>query len=173
MTTPAVAPAIATRRAAVRQLAHDEPTLSHRAIGTRLGISKDTVRRDLEALAAADEAVTRDTPAQTPAPDAQPCAADPEVVLPGAAPAAVALARAARAAVELADDMAQMAHGSLPYLLTALEHTADLLSATLPAGAHHQPTAIRVAQHQLRRSAARLTALAHAPYSPKREAQDG
>ncbi|MET7982551.1 HTH domain-containing protein [Streptomyces sp. NPDC005281] len=39
------------RRDRVRQLAQDEPELSHRAIGERLGVSKDTVRRDLGAVA--------------------------------------------------------------------------------------------------------------------------
>ena len=39
------------RRANVRQLSRREPDLSHRQIAERLGISKDTVRRDLDALA--------------------------------------------------------------------------------------------------------------------------
>jgi len=39
------------RRANVRQLSQREPDLSHRQIAERLGISKDTVRRDLDALA--------------------------------------------------------------------------------------------------------------------------
>lgn len=39
------------RRENVRQLSQREPGLSHRQIGERLGISKDTVRRDLDALA--------------------------------------------------------------------------------------------------------------------------
>lgn len=39
------------RRANVRQLSQREPELSHRQIAERLGISKDTVRRDLDALA--------------------------------------------------------------------------------------------------------------------------
>ncbi|MGW5123013.1 DeoR family transcriptional regulator [Streptomyces sp. NPDC004069] len=51
------------RRERVRQLAQSEPELSHRAIAARLGLSKDTVRRDLEKVeqmaqnsgAAADE----------------------------------------------------------------------------------------------------------------------
>ncbi|MFI5995891.1 helix-turn-helix domain-containing protein [Streptomyces sp. NPDC051362] len=38
------------RRAQVRQLAQDEPDLSQREMAERLGISKDTVRRDLEAI---------------------------------------------------------------------------------------------------------------------------
>jgi len=39
------------RRENVRQLSQREPELSHRQIAERLGISKDTVRRDLDALA--------------------------------------------------------------------------------------------------------------------------
>jgi DNA-binding transcriptional MocR family regulator len=39
------------RRENVRQLSQREPGLSHRQIADRLGISKDTVRRDLDALA--------------------------------------------------------------------------------------------------------------------------
>lgn len=39
------------RRENVRQLSRREPDLSHRQIAERLGISKDTVRRDLDALA--------------------------------------------------------------------------------------------------------------------------
>ncbi|MEU4165610.1 HTH domain-containing protein [Streptomyces sp. NPDC026665] len=44
--TPASARSV--RRQRVRRLAQAEPDLSHREIGKRLGISKDTVRRDLE-----------------------------------------------------------------------------------------------------------------------------
>ena len=39
------------RRENVRELSQREPGLSRRQIGERLGISKDTVRRDLDALA--------------------------------------------------------------------------------------------------------------------------
>lgn len=39
------------RRENVRQLSQREPDLSHRQLGERLGISKDTVRRDLDAIA--------------------------------------------------------------------------------------------------------------------------
>lgn len=38
------------RRENVRQLIEREPELSHRQIADRLGVSKDTVRRDLDAL---------------------------------------------------------------------------------------------------------------------------
>ncbi|WP_411090824.1 helix-turn-helix domain-containing protein [Streptomyces sp. 049-1] len=38
------------RRARVAQLRKDEPDASHREMAQRLGISKDTVRRDLEAI---------------------------------------------------------------------------------------------------------------------------
>lgn len=41
------------RRSRVAALAQAEPKLSHREMAQRLGLSKDTVRRDLEALAQA------------------------------------------------------------------------------------------------------------------------
>ncbi|WP_164932302.1 MULTISPECIES: HTH domain-containing protein [unclassified Streptomyces] len=46
--TPAMT--VVTRRALVRQLVDDDPTLSQRAIAAQLGVSKDTVRRDLEEM---------------------------------------------------------------------------------------------------------------------------
>jgi hypothetical protein len=46
--TPAMT--VVTRRALVRQLVDNDPTLSQRAIAAQLGVSKDTVRRDLEEL---------------------------------------------------------------------------------------------------------------------------
>jgi len=51
------------RRENVRQLSQGQPGLSHRQIAERLGISKDTVRRDLDALA-------EETGADGAAPDA-------------------------------------------------------------------------------------------------------
>ncbi|MCZ4609716.1 helix-turn-helix domain-containing protein [Streptomyces sp. Lzd4kr] len=57
----------ADRLTLVRQL--DEEGLSQRAIAKRLKISKDTVRRDLERLAARDEPGD-EPPADTPVPDA-------------------------------------------------------------------------------------------------------
>jgi hypothetical protein len=41
---------VATRQALVRQLIEQDPTLSTRAIAGQIGVSKDTVRRDLEAI---------------------------------------------------------------------------------------------------------------------------
>ncbi|MGW1892127.1 helix-turn-helix domain-containing protein [Streptomyces sp. NPDC002004] len=69
MSTP-TAPERAARRAAVRQLADAEPQLSARQIAARLGLSKDTVRRDLDALrqTAPDAARTKAPPAPS-APD--------------------------------------------------------------------------------------------------------
>lgn len=43
------------RREQLRRLTTDEPGLSHRQLAKRLGVSKDTVRRDLEALAHEEE----------------------------------------------------------------------------------------------------------------------
>ncbi|MFB6950198.1 hypothetical protein ACFCXP_11260 [Streptomyces niveus] len=65
MTTPALSPeARAARRAEVRRLA--DQNMSHRAIATKLGISKDTVRRDLAHLARHEPAPPRETPAPEP-----------------------------------------------------------------------------------------------------------
>ncbi|WP_435252067.1 helix-turn-helix domain-containing protein [Streptomyces tendae] len=61
------------RRAKVAQLRKDEPDLSHRDMAQRLGISKDTVRRDLEALDA-DVAQTAPPADETQTPDAPPVA---------------------------------------------------------------------------------------------------
>lgn len=55
------------RRARVRQLAQDEPELSLREVADRLGISKDTVRRDLEAMAQDDTAPVAHTAPQVTA----------------------------------------------------------------------------------------------------------
>ncbi|MFE5159659.1 DeoR family transcriptional regulator [Streptomyces sp. NPDC056697] len=163
MTTATPAPDIATRRATVRQLAQDEPHLSHRAIGARLGISKDTVRRDLEALARADEAAARDTVSQPAAPHEPPCAVgdDPdEVLLHGAAPEIVALARAAQNAGSLdPQTLAQVAHNQMPYLLTALTQIADLLCAVYPVVARHQPVMADLDGRRLRRITNSLGAL--------------
>ncbi|MER7874846.1 hypothetical protein ABTY63_14985 [Streptomyces solisilvae] len=165
MTTATPAPDIATRRATVRQ-ARDEG-LSHRAIGARLKISKDTVRRDLEALARADETAARVSVSQPAPPNEPPSAAGDDgeqLLLHQALPEIVTLARAAQSTTELdCETLAQAPHDQLPYLMTALAQTIDLLSATLPAAARHHPTAARITQHQLRQLAHRLTACAHTP----------
>jgi hypothetical protein len=87
------------RRDRVRRLAQDEPELSHRAIGERLGVSKDTVRRDLEAMAQADpDAVAQTAPqlseggADLAQGDGAGCATDAQ---DGAAPAAQSASRPA------------------------------------------------------------------------------
>ncbi|MEU9208519.1 DeoR family transcriptional regulator [Streptomyces sp. NPDC048415] len=41
---------VATRQALVRQLIEQDPTLSTRAIAAQVGVGKDTVRRDLDAI---------------------------------------------------------------------------------------------------------------------------
>lgn len=58
------------RRENVRQLSRREPELSHRQIADRLGISKDTVRRDLDALAgeAGADGAELDAPDESSAP---------------------------------------------------------------------------------------------------------
>lgn len=61
------------RRARVAQLRQAEPDLSHREMAQRLGISKDTVRRDLDALDA-DAAQPAPPADQAPAPEPDPVA---------------------------------------------------------------------------------------------------
>lgn len=81
MSQPPAMP-ISTRRALVRQLADGDPTLSARAIASQVGVSKDTVLRDLDAtepmssqpapesgIAAPQPAPERVPPAQTGAPE--------------------------------------------------------------------------------------------------------
>jgi DNA-binding transcriptional MocR family regulator len=60
----------AARRADVARLAQQD--LSHRAIAAQLGISKDTVRRDLDYLARAERAAMRQTDASPAPPGAPP-----------------------------------------------------------------------------------------------------
>lgn len=66
------------RRENVRQLSQREPGLSHRQLGDRLGISKDTVRRDLDALAqeAGADGAAPDEPDQASAPQVSEGGAD-------------------------------------------------------------------------------------------------
>jgi len=73
------------RRSRLAQLRQDEPDLSHRDMAQRLGISKDTVRRDLEAL---DAEAAQSAPLANPstAPDAGPVAHTAPQVSTEAAP---------------------------------------------------------------------------------------
>lgn len=66
------------RRANVRQLSQREPDLSHRQIAERLGISKDTVRRDLDATAeeTGADGAEPDAPDEPPAPQVSAGGAD-------------------------------------------------------------------------------------------------
>lgn len=123
----------ATRRATVRQLA--DQGMSARAIAAELRVSKDTVRRDLEAMARATETVAQ--PAD--APPAPPAAPRPEVAglfIPLTAPVAAALltleragltgAAAAEWALQLAADACRQAHTAgyppgTPPVITAVE----------------------------------------------------
>lgn len=102
MTTPALSPEDrAARRADVRRLA--DQNKSHRAIAAELGISKDTVRRDLAHLARAKTA----PPTETPAPVPQ---------SPRAARAAHA-ARADAAMRQLAAAVAEVVAARVPYTM--------------------------------------------------------
>lgn len=80
---------VTTRRALVRQLVDGDPTLSQRAIAAQLGVSKDTVRRDIEEMSRA----------QTQ-PATEPDAADPRTA-PEAAPQAETSAPVASLVLEL------------------------------------------------------------------------
>lgn len=75
------------RRARVAKLRQEAPDLSHRDMAQRLGISKDTVRRDLEALDA-EVAQTAPPADETQAPDAPPVAHTAPQVSEDAAPLA-------------------------------------------------------------------------------------
>lgn len=126
----------ATRRAKVRQLAQKD--MSHRAIAAHLGISKDTVRRDL---------------AHPGAPASAPPAPPEEVVLPGANPHAVEAVAALRAidTEALRQDMRQVRQ-TTPYLHSVLRFATEALAQTGPGGA--------VERCQLRQLADRLRAIA-------------
>jgi DeoR/GlpR family transcriptional regulator of sugar metabolism len=58
---------VVTRRALVRQLVENDPTLSQRAIAAQLGVSKDTVRRDLEEMSRAQNPTQSNPGAAEPA----------------------------------------------------------------------------------------------------------
>ncbi|WHX19808.1 helix-turn-helix domain-containing protein [Streptomyces malaysiensis subsp. malaysiensis] len=162
----------ATRRASVGQLAHQG--LSTRAIARRLGVGKDTVRRDLAHLARANgEGVSAsratDAPPGASTATDRPIDTDPDaLVLPGADPRVVALARAAR---DLAHSdragLAHPAHVQVTYLLIALNHVADLLAELYPVGAHSR-IAAWAEESELRDIIGRLSGLtAHSPYGQR------
>lgn len=143
----------AKRRTKVRRLAHEG--LSQRAIAVRLKCSKDTVRRDFEALArdGADEGApdVAHTDAPAPSPAAHPARATMTQLppLPGAHPDAI---RAAQLLGDLdPDDVSHPAH-TRTYLRGALARATDLV-AHLGAG---DP----IERQQLRVLAARLHTLA-------------
>ncbi|WP_309095244.1 helix-turn-helix domain-containing protein [Streptomyces sp.] len=86
------------RRARVAQLRQAEPHLSHREMAERLGVSKDTVRRDLEALDA--EAAQSAPPTKEPLAQVAPQVNEPGA--PGRAPDAPAAGLPRRVADPLA-----------------------------------------------------------------------
>ncbi|MFJ9114459.1 HTH domain-containing protein [Streptomyces sp. NPDC102394] len=57
---------IAARRAMVEELVRQEPGISARTIAGRLGVGKDTIRRDLDALQTAQSQTAPQTPAAQP-----------------------------------------------------------------------------------------------------------
>jgi DeoR/GlpR family transcriptional regulator of sugar metabolism len=59
---------VATRRALVRQLIAQDPTLSTRNIAARVGVSKDTVRGDLAAIRQEDAQASPEPAASLPEP---------------------------------------------------------------------------------------------------------
>lgn len=75
---------IAARRAMVEELLRQEPGISARNIAARLGVGKDTIRRDLAEIRPAhsqpapERAATEPEPApDTPSPEAAPAPRDP------------------------------------------------------------------------------------------------
>lgn len=135
MSTPTMAQDRATRRAKVRQLAQEG--MSHRAIAARLGVSKDTVRRDL-----AHQDAHADAP---PVPE--------DIVLPHANPLAVRAVAALRNLdpKALRQDARQVRQ-TTPYLHSVIRFAADALTHTGPGSA--------VERWQLRQLADRLRAIA-------------
>ncbi|MGW1001773.1 hypothetical protein [Streptomyces sp. NPDC002520] len=74
---------VATRRALVRQLRADDPTLSARKIAGQVGVGKDTILRDLEAISQEDAQAAPEPDAVEPegapdAPDGAPADAPPD-----------------------------------------------------------------------------------------------
>ncbi|MFD4343431.1 DeoR family transcriptional regulator [Streptomyces coelicoflavus] len=59
---------VATRRALVRQLIEQDPTLSTRKIAAQVGVGKDTVRGDLQAIRQEDAAAAPKPAASAPGP---------------------------------------------------------------------------------------------------------
>ncbi|MEU7400732.1 hypothetical protein [Streptomyces sp. NPDC044948] len=59
---------VATRRALVRQLIEQDPALSTRKIAVQVGVGKDTVRGDLQAIRQEDAAAAPDPAASEPEP---------------------------------------------------------------------------------------------------------
>ncbi|MBP5875684.1 DeoR family transcriptional regulator [Streptomyces scabiei] len=97
---------IAARRAMVAELVRQEPDISARNIAARLGVGKDTIRRDLDANATAQRQTQPDpaAPEATSAPDAPPSAPDgAPASAPDAPPAAPA--DADRLTVDLDDQL--------------------------------------------------------------------
>ncbi|MGV4984539.1 HTH domain-containing protein [Streptomyces sp. NRAIS4] len=59
---------IAARRAMVEELLRQEPGISQRTIAARLGVGKDTVRRDIDAIEAEQSQGVPEEPAAEPEP---------------------------------------------------------------------------------------------------------
>ncbi|MEU8906998.1 HTH domain-containing protein [Streptomyces mirabilis] len=57
---------VATRRALVRQLTDGDPALSARAIAGQIGVSKDTVRRDLDEIRREDSQAAQEMATAAP-----------------------------------------------------------------------------------------------------------
>lgn len=63
---------IAARRAMVEQLQRQEPGISARTIAARLGVGKDTIRRDIDAIEAAQRQRAPQQQAAAPEPAPEP-----------------------------------------------------------------------------------------------------
>lgn len=171
--------ALRQRRAAVRQLADEG--LSQRRIARRLGVSKDTVRRDLAELAQAD-ATDADPPtplassaSATPAPDGEPPA--PEgcaTPAPDDEPPAPEPAPPPPAGAPLPDDwLAIGLDDDLRDHLQVLQSTGRTLSAAIREAVEHYADAHRDAwDHEEcpRGTAPRIYGVRFRPYAIRRTA---
>ncbi|MGW6309154.1 HTH domain-containing protein [Streptomyces niveus] len=138
----------AERRASVQRLSQQDPTRSARSIAAELGVSKDTVRRDLEHLATTSTAPTEgQTPAQSPAPEQKPLAARTTHVHDTMRQLKEAVARveAARPAYTLVAD--EVAHD----WAAQLRHASEMLRHLRQQFADYYPTAITPGATQSRR----------------------
>ncbi|MGA5076226.1 helix-turn-helix domain-containing protein [Streptomyces griseoincarnatus] len=145
------------RRSRLAQLRQAEPDLSQRDMAQRLGVSKDTVRRDLEALDA--EAAQSAPPVdQAAAPDAEPVAhAAPQASAEAAPPRATTVAAVAQPAppVDLPRRVAEPLAGMDVSQWRALRRDLAVLAQTGRSAEALVHQAVAALAHQYGRALAR------------------